>query len=89
MTDLTDFAPIDLQLLLWGYCITDRSTPRESLTRLNEANISERTPTVDLSERYWDSTARDLQTITINGKPPPESVALAGVRLAPMEHQND
>lgn len=85
MSDLTDLAPIGLQLALWGYCVTDRSTHRESLTRLNEATIGERTPTVDLSDRYWDRTARDLRTITINGQPPPPSIALAGVRLAPTD----
>jgi hypothetical protein len=81
-SDLTDLAPIEVQFALWGYCLTDRTPARMACTRLNEAAITEHTPTVDLSERYWDRTARDLRRISVNDGPPPPSWALAGVRLA-------
>lgn len=82
MSDLTDLAPIDMQLLVFGYVLTCCIPARESLTRLNEAAITERTSTLDLSERYWDRTAADLRGATLNGGPVPASWALAGVRLA-------
>lgn len=86
--DLTDTAPIELQFLIWGYCVTDRRTARDTVTRLNAASdICERQgPALDLSERWWDRTARDLKRIQVsdaNGPiETPASWALSGVRHA-------
>lgn len=42
MADLTDLAPVDFQLMIWGYCVTDCTPAKASLTRLNEATNVEK-----------------------------------------------
>jgi hypothetical protein len=86
--DLTDAAPVDFQLLVWGWCVTDRRDARDVVTRLNAASdfceVRAGHQGYTGADRHWDRDRRWLLTFELRtrGKvePTPWSWALSGCR---------